>query len=72
MTAFESGTVSFGDAEEAEILTSVCSYASREGKFGSGGLAPFILNVRTRWGEWSDFRPAPLARAKGRFQFGRS
>lgn len=64
MTAFESGTVSFGDAEEAEILTS--------GKFESGGLAPLILSVRTRWGEWSDLRPAPLARAKGRFQFGRS
>jgi len=68
MTAFESGAVSCGDAEEAAILTSVCPYARREGKFGSGGLAPFIL-IR---GEWSDLRLTPLARAKGRFQFGRN
>ena len=36
--------MSFGDAEEAEILTSVCTYARREGKFVSGGVSFYVCS----------------------------
>jgi hypothetical protein len=72
MTAFESGTLSLNDAEEAGFMTSFCPCARHEGKFGSGSVTPLILNVRTRWRWLVRFTPRPLAPAKGRFQFGRS
>jgi hypothetical protein len=71
MTGFEIGTVSLKDAE-AEILPSVCPFARREGILGSGGVVPLILNVGTRWGEWSALRLASLAPRKERYPFNRS